>query len=110
MGIQSLPVSGDTRPILGALLVQLGCHSPTLSEVRVQGSGHPQAFMDTLSAKRTDGEAQLLRSRFCSEVKKPGRGGRGKLPGEGLEHQFIHTLSRLWDCGRGRGGERKRRG
>lgn len=40
------------------------------------------------------------------EVKKPGRGGRGK-PGEGVKHEFIHVVCRPWDFRR-RKTERRR--
>lgn len=91
MGTQSTPVSGDRRPILGSFLVQLGCQSLT-QKSKIKGQGTTQAFRDRLPAKRTDGEAWLLRPKFCLGVKKPSRDGRGK-PGEGVKHQFIqHSL------------------
>lgn len=87
MGTQSTPVSGDRRPILGSFLVQLGCQSLT-QKSKIKGQGTTQAFRDSPPAKRTDGEAWLLRPKFCLGVKKPSRDGRGK-PGEGVKHQFI---------------------
>lgn len=41
-------------------------------------------------------------------VKEPGRGGRGQ-PKKEVKHELTYIVSRPWDCGRGRGEERRRK-
>lgn len=100
MGIQKLPVSGDRRPILGILLVQLGYNSPTLFRSHRSRARAPPRPLGTESQSRGQMERPgSSGSGSVWEVKEPGRGGRGK-PKEKVKHELTYIVSRPWDCGR----------